>query len=295
MSKGWRKDADAAWCQWTQDPIPQLPGAGCACGGGDSPKVQSAGPQRHSSHCPAEEEETWSCGNEHTKIPKCAELLKMKGSAGASSTQDQRPSKQVLVRVAGTRAVCIPPHSAMNVDVTGLACGPNAVVEPLSTTLIGGLRVVTTLVDASKSCFTVQLINPTSQGVSLKPRKCLGMVQPAEVITREQLAFTVESNEVLVSIGLDVDCRRHPRRPPSRTTQQQENNTLPEGCCWMISLVLLQKRESKRESSESTLMCLPERGRKLAISPPCTTESTQMMTFWSTNATGGSHPTSSRR
>lgn len=35
------------------------------------PKVQSAGPQRHSSHCPAEEEETCSPGNECScKDPK---------------------------------------------------------------------------------------------------------------------------------------------------------------------------------------------------------------------------------
>ena len=54
----------------------------------------------------------------------------------------------------------------MNVNVTCSACGAKAVVEPLTTPLKGGLRVVTTLVDASKSCFTVQLINPTSRGVS---------------------------------------------------------------------------------------------------------------------------------
>ena len=79
------------------------------------------------------------------QIPKFAELLKLKGSAGASSTQNQKPSKQGLVKVAGSRAVWIPPHSAMNVDVTGPACGANAVVEPLRTPLKGGLQVATTL------------------------------------------------------------------------------------------------------------------------------------------------------
>ena len=47
----------------------------------------------------------------------------MEGSAGALSGQDQRPSRQGLVRVAGTLAVSIPPHSTMNTDVTGLALG----------------------------------------------------------------------------------------------------------------------------------------------------------------------------
>ena len=105
----------------------------------------------------------------------------------------------------------------MNIDVTGSACGANAVLEPLSTPVKEGLQVLTTLADASKSCFTVHLINPTSHGVSLTPRTCLGMVQPAE-------AFTVESNKVVVSF----DARRYPQTP-SRATQQQENNTLPEG------------------------------------------------------------------
>ena len=140
------------------------------------------------------------------RISNWAELLKMKGRAGAS-TQDQRLKKQGLVRVAGTCNVWIPPHSAMNTDVTGSACGANAVVEPLSTPLKGGLQVTTTLADASKSCFTVQLINSTSQGVRLMPRTSLHIVEPAEVITREQLAFTVESNNVVVSFGLDLDCQ----------------------------------------------------------------------------------------
>ena len=137
-------------------------------------------------------------------ILKWAELLKMKGSAGASSTPDQKLSKQGLVRVTGNRVVWIPPHSVMNIDVTGSACGANAVVEPLSTPVEGRLQVPTTLADASKSCFTVQLINPTSHGVSLTPRTCLSMVQPAEVIAK-QLAFMVKSNKVVVSFGLDVD------------------------------------------------------------------------------------------
>ena len=65
------------------------------------------------------------------KISEWGELLKMEGSVSASSAQNKRPSKQGLVRAASTRAVWIPPHSAINVDVTGLVCGANTVVEPL--------------------------------------------------------------------------------------------------------------------------------------------------------------------
>lgn len=133
------------------------------------------------------------------RIPKWAELLKMEESASTLSKQSQKPSKQGLVKDAGSSAAWIPPHSAMNTDVTGSACGTNVVVEPLSTPLKGKLRAATTLVDASKPCFSIQLINPTSQVVSLKSRTCLGTIQPVEVFTREQLAFTVGSNEIVVS------------------------------------------------------------------------------------------------
>ena len=163
------------------------------------------------------------------KIPKWAELLSVEENASTSSKLSQKPSKQRLVRVAGSSAVWIPPYSAMNVDVTGSAFGANAVVEPLSTPLKGRLRVATTLVDASKSCFTVQLINPTSQGVSLKPRTCLGTVQPAEVIMREQLEFTVGSNEVVVSHAHGVDCQEVSSQTPDRETQGWNTGTLPEG------------------------------------------------------------------
>ena len=69
------------------------------------------------------------------KIPKWVDLLTMRGGAGALLAWEQRLSRQGLVWVAGTHAVWIPPHSATNVDITGLACGANAVVEPLGTPL----------------------------------------------------------------------------------------------------------------------------------------------------------------
>ena len=61
------------------------------------------------------------------------------------------------------------------------------------------------------------------------PSPCLGMVQPAAVITREQLAFAGESNELVVSFELDVDCQEVSSQTPSRAAKQQENKTLHEG------------------------------------------------------------------
>ena len=71
--------------------------------------------------------------------------------------------------------------------------------------------------------------NPTIEGVSLKPRTCLGTVQPAELIMTEQLAFNMQSNKVVVSCELDADCQEVSSQTPSRTAQQQRTNTLPNG------------------------------------------------------------------
>jgi len=80
----------------------------------------------------------------------------------------------------------------MNADVTGSAFGANAMVQLFSTPLKGRLQVATALADASKSQFTGQLINSTIESLTLIPRECLSMVQPEGVITRKQLAFTME-------------------------------------------------------------------------------------------------------
>ena len=71
------------------------------------------------------------------RIPKWAEVLK--GSTNTLSEGSQKPGRQRLVRVAGNKAVWIPPKSIMDIAVTGNPCGPNALVEPLSTTLPGRL------------------------------------------------------------------------------------------------------------------------------------------------------------
>ena len=90
----------------------------------------------------------------------------------------------------------------------------------------GRLQVTTTYPGhVSRSCFT----NPTNQGVSLKPRTCLGMVQPAELIRTEQLPFNMQSNEVMVSCELDADCLEVSSQTPSSTAQQQRTYTLPNG------------------------------------------------------------------
>ena len=58
-----------------------------------------------------------------------------------------------FVRVARTYPVMIPPSSVGSVAVTGIACGPTAMVEPLSVPVPGNIRVANTLVNASKTCF----------------------------------------------------------------------------------------------------------------------------------------------
>lgn len=105
-----------------------------------------------------------------------------------------------FVRVAGTYPVLVPSNSVASVAVTGPACGPSALVEPLNVPVPGNLQVANTLVDASKTCFLIQVANPYPRDVWLKPRTRLGTVRSAGKVTSgDQLKLEARSNEVLVS------------------------------------------------------------------------------------------------
>ena len=79
-----------------------------------------------------------------------------------------------------------------------------------------------TLVDASKTCILVQVVNPSPRDVWLKRRTRLGTVRFAvQVTSGDQLELEVRSNEVLVSCSLGAELRRpsspelgNPVRPP---------------------------------------------------------------------------------
>lgn len=45
--------------------------------------------------------------------------------------------------------------------VTGPACGSNVLADPLGTTGLGNIQVTNTLVEASKTCCQVQVMNPS--------------------------------------------------------------------------------------------------------------------------------------
>ena len=46
------------------------------------------------------------------------------------------------------------------------------------------VHVTNTLVNASKTCFHIQVVNPTSRDVCHKPRTCLGIVHGAVTVTQ---------------------------------------------------------------------------------------------------------------
>lgn len=73
-----------------------------------------------------------------------------------------------FLHVAGCYRVMIAPNSGASVAVTGPACGPTAMVEPLSVLVQGNIQVTNTLVNASKMCYHIQVVNPTSRDVWLK-------------------------------------------------------------------------------------------------------------------------------
>ena len=65
-----------------------------------------------------------------------------------------------FVCVAGSYPVMIPANSVASIAVTGPACGPAAMVELLSVPVQGNIQVANTLVNASKTCFHIQVEKP---------------------------------------------------------------------------------------------------------------------------------------
>ena len=153
------------------------------------------------------------------QIPQFGALLQQRPNAEPRTSEN--PSSG-FVRVAGMYPVLVPSNSVASVAVTGPACGPNALVEPLSVPVPGNLQLANTLVDASKTCFLIQVANPSQKDVWLKPRTRLGTVHGAVTVTSgEQLQFDVQSNEVVVSYPLSAEQQKPtspetdiPLRPP---------------------------------------------------------------------------------
>ena len=117
-------------------------------------------------------------------VPKFTEV--MRGGASSEDPWEVGTSKgpaSGFVRVAGTDAVWIPPNMVCDVLVSGPACGERAIVEPLSVAIEGNLQVANILVNATKTCYTIQVANPTSKDNWLKPRTRLGTIHAAEQIS----------------------------------------------------------------------------------------------------------------
>ena len=100
------------------------------------------------------------------QIPQFGALLQQRPNAEPRTSEN--PSSG-FVRVAGMYPVLVPSNSVASVAVTGPACGPNTLVEPLSVPVPGNLQLANTLVNASKTCFLIQVANPFQKDVWLKP------------------------------------------------------------------------------------------------------------------------------
>ena len=97
------------------------------------------------------------------QIPQFGALLQQRPDGEPRTSEN--PSKGVV----GIYPVVVPSNSVTSVAVTGPACGPNALVEPLSVPVPGNLQLANTLVDASKMCFMIQVENSSKKDVWLKP------------------------------------------------------------------------------------------------------------------------------
>ena len=157
-------------------------------------------------------------------VPKFAEL--MKGGTGSEDPRDDEISKGQtcgFVRVAGRETVWVPSNTVCDIVVTGPACGGNAMVEPLTVPIQGNLQVACTFVRATRTHYTIQVANPTSKDIWLKPRMRLGTIHTAEQVScGAQISFQVSCNEMMVTACQpEADCH-----PP--TTQWGGKNTGPQ-------------------------------------------------------------------
>ena len=157
------------------------------------------------------------------QIPQFGALLQQRPNAEPRTSGE---SNSGFVRVAGMYPILVPSNSVASVAVTGPACGPNALVEPLSVPVPGNIQVANTLVDASKTCFLIQVVNPSPKDVWLKPRTRLGTVRgTVKVTSGEQLKFDVQSDAVIVSCPPGAEQQKpSPQEPdsPMRPPREQD-------------------------------------------------------------------------
>ena len=159
------------------------------------------------------------------QIPKFGDLLQQKTHV---KTRNSETPTSGFVRVAGKYPVLVPPNSVASIAVTGPACGPNALVEPLSVPVPGNIQVASTLVDGSKTCFLIQVVNSTPKDVWLQPRTRLGTVRGAAKVTSgDQLEFDVRSNEVIVSCPLGAESQEPSPPEPESPAAPRSKQDLP--------------------------------------------------------------------
>ena len=159
------------------------------------------------------------------QIPQFGALLQQRPNAEPRTSGEPNSG---FVRVAGMYPILVPSNSVAIVAVTGPACGPNALVEPLSVPVPGNIQVANTLVDASKTYFLIQVVNPSPKDVWLKPRTRLGTVRGAVKVTGgEQLKFDVHSDAVIVSCPLRAEQQKPSPQEPDSPVHPPREQDLP--------------------------------------------------------------------
>ena len=90
------------------------------------------------------------------------------------------------------------------------------------------MHVANTLVDGSKTCFLIQVVNPTPKDVWLQPRKRLGTVRGAAKVTSgDKLEFDEQSNEVIVSCPLRAESQEPSSSEPESSAPSRSKQDLP--------------------------------------------------------------------
>ena len=121
-----------------------------------------------------EQGNTEVCGLLGTNVLSHVPVMSRALNCITSTTQRDRAQ---TVRVAGCQSVIVPGQSVMDIPARGYCGSETAIVEPLSTALVGNLAVLNTFV-ASRS-FLVRVVNHSKADVSLAPGTRIGILRPA--------------------------------------------------------------------------------------------------------------------
>lgn len=129
----------------------------------------------------------------------------------------EKKHETTFIRVSGGEPVLVPAHSMSVLQVHASVHSGVVLVEPLSSSAVGNIFVVPTLVDLGSDKFYVQVVHMGTEDVYLKPGTHIGKTQNIQEVVsdRPALDLVVTSSEIRVE-AVTVD------QPNAKIAQSRE-------------------------------------------------------------------------